>query len=283
MNVVLSTTGMSHLSNSMPMSRSIQGNAFSWPMARMTSSHGRMIASDDLLLAACRCRLDRPERSNSIPSSLPFSMTKRIGAWFSTISTLLFLGVLELPRRRLEVLARPARHDLDVVAAEPLRRAAAVHRGVADADDQHALADRRRCGRSEPTRATRCRCGSDRRRGGRGCRAPCPSARRCRRTRRRSSLRRAAPSGCRPASCSGRRRPCRGCSRSPRRARCSGRRNAGMLMRIRPPGLRQLLEDRDLVAERHQIVGDRERRRARADERDALAVLARRRLRQQVA
>ena len=55
---------------------------------------------------------------------------------------LLFLGVLELPRRRLEVLPRLARDDLHVGGAEPLRRAAAVHRRVADADDQDALADR---------------------------------------------------------------------------------------------------------------------------------------------
>ena len=47
-------------------------------------------------------------------------------------------------------------------------------------------------------------------------------------------------------------------------------------------GARQLLEDRDLVAERHQVVGDRERRRAGADERDLLAVLRRGRRRQQV-
>ena len=43
--VVSSTTGMSHLSNSMPRSRSIQGNAFSWPMARITSSAGRKTVS----------------------------------------------------------------------------------------------------------------------------------------------------------------------------------------------------------------------------------------------
>src|SRR5262249_3909070 len=55
---------------------------------------------------------------------------------------LLFLGVLQLPGRRLEELARAPRHDLDVLAAEAARRAAAVHRGVADADDQHALANR---------------------------------------------------------------------------------------------------------------------------------------------
>ena len=42
MCVTLSTTGMFHLSNSRPMSRSIQGNAFSWPIARITVSHGTM-------------------------------------------------------------------------------------------------------------------------------------------------------------------------------------------------------------------------------------------------
>ena len=40
-----------------------------------------------------------------------------------------------------------------------------------------------------------------------------------------------------------------------------------------PAGLLVLLVDHDLVAERHQVVRDRERRRAGADQRDALAVL----------
>src|SRR6185503_10545997 len=53
----------------------------------------------------------------------------------------LFLGVLELPVGSLEELARLSRDDLDVFGAEPQRAAAAVHRRVADADDQHALAD----------------------------------------------------------------------------------------------------------------------------------------------
>ena len=50
-------------------------------------------------------------------------------------------GVLQLPGRRLEVAARAAGHDLDVPAAQSPRRAAAVHGGVADADDQDPLAD----------------------------------------------------------------------------------------------------------------------------------------------
>src|SRR5690606_22839396 len=53
----------------------------------------------------------------------------------------LLLRVLELPVGSLEELPRLARHDLHVLRAEPQRAATAVHRRVADADDQHALAD----------------------------------------------------------------------------------------------------------------------------------------------
>src|SRR5690606_7780467 len=54
----------------------------------------------------------------------------------------LLLGVLELPLGSLEELARLARDDLHVLRAEAQSAAAAVHRGIADADDQHPLADR---------------------------------------------------------------------------------------------------------------------------------------------
>src|SRR5262249_36692829 len=50
-------------------------------------------------------------------------------------------GVLLLPGRRLHLLEAGAHHDLDVLAAEPARRAAAVHGGVAAAQHDHALAD----------------------------------------------------------------------------------------------------------------------------------------------
>src|SRR5690606_15697720 len=53
----------------------------------------------------------------------------------------LLLGILELPVRGLEELARRAGHDLHVRGAEPQGAAAAVHGRVAYADDQHALAD----------------------------------------------------------------------------------------------------------------------------------------------
>src|SRR5580704_4238996 len=51
------------------------------------------------------------------------------------------LGVFEFPLGSLEELTRLARHDLDVFGAEPERAAAAIHGGIADADDQNPLAD----------------------------------------------------------------------------------------------------------------------------------------------
>ncbi len=51
------------------------------------------------------------------------------------------LGVFELPFGSLEELTRLARHDLHVFRAEPQGTAAAIHCGIADADDQNPLAD----------------------------------------------------------------------------------------------------------------------------------------------
>src|SRR6266478_4888467 len=51
------------------------------------------------------------------------------------------LGIFEFPLGRLEELARLARHDFHVLGAETQRAAAAVHRGIADADDQDPLTD----------------------------------------------------------------------------------------------------------------------------------------------
>src|ERR1700685_3717066 len=50
--------------------------------------------------------------------------------------------VFLFPVRRLAESARLARLALDAFGPETERRAAAVHRGVADADDQHPLPDR---------------------------------------------------------------------------------------------------------------------------------------------
>src|SRR5207253_2466142 len=59
---------------------------------------------------------------------------------FDDLDPFLF-RVLELPRRRLEVRPRSARDDSRVGASESARCAAAVHRGIADADDQHSRPD----------------------------------------------------------------------------------------------------------------------------------------------
>src|SRR5580704_13011594 len=53
----------------------------------------------------------------------------------------LLLRILELPDRGLEEAARLARHHLHVLGAQAQARAAAVHRRVADPDDEHAPAD----------------------------------------------------------------------------------------------------------------------------------------------
>ena len=50
-------------------------------------------------------------------------------------------GVFLFPRRRLHFLEARAHHHLHVLAAEPARGAAAVHGGVAAAEHDHALAD----------------------------------------------------------------------------------------------------------------------------------------------
>ena len=78
-NDALFTTGMSHWSNAMPMSRSIHGKALSCPMARITVSHGMMIVSVTVLVWRPFTSL-HSSCSNSIPTSFPFSITKRLGA-----------------------------------------------------------------------------------------------------------------------------------------------------------------------------------------------------------
>ncbi len=79
--VLASTLGMFHLSNSMPQSRSIQGNAFSWPTATSTSSQGMVWSG-----SPDGTRLRRPLASYSAftfwkvtPVSLPLSWVKATG------------------------------------------------------------------------------------------------------------------------------------------------------------------------------------------------------------
>ena len=72
---------MPHWSNSMPMSRSIQGKAFSWPTATSTSSQGKCCSG-----SPAGTSLRRPLSSYSaftfskvMPVSLPFSCVKNFG------------------------------------------------------------------------------------------------------------------------------------------------------------------------------------------------------------
>ena len=76
-----------------------------------------------------------------MPVSLPFSMLERLRHEVVQDRDAFVRRVFLLPRRRFHLLEAGAHDHLHVVAAEALRRAAAVHRGVAAAEDDHALAD----------------------------------------------------------------------------------------------------------------------------------------------
>ena len=68
------------------MSRSIHGNALSWPIASTTVSHGMISRPITSCFSWPFTSVER-NLSNSIPVSMPFSITKRIGCRFSRIST----------------------------------------------------------------------------------------------------------------------------------------------------------------------------------------------------
>ena len=75
-----STTGQSHLLNSMPISRSIQGNALSWPMASITSSQGMNSSPVTLPLSIRPLSSTRYFiNSNIMPTTFPSSMTNSFG------------------------------------------------------------------------------------------------------------------------------------------------------------------------------------------------------------
>ena len=141
--VLGSTLGMSHLSNSMPMSRSIQGKAFSWPTATSTSSQAIMLVR----LAG------RHQVAAALGVVLGLHLLEQHAGELAVVvgeflrhqeiedRDVLVHGVLLFPGRRLHLLEAGAHHHLDVLAAEPARGAAAVHGGVAAAEHDDALAD----------------------------------------------------------------------------------------------------------------------------------------------
>ena len=186
-NVTLSTTGMPHSSNSMPMSRSIHGNAFSCPIATSTSSQGKWTSGSPVGTSLRRpfASFCGATFSNVTPVSLPFVVRDRLRHEEVVDRDALVRRVLLLPRRRLHLVEARAHDDLHVLAAQPLRAAAAVHRGVAAAQHDDALADARRVAERDAGAASRCRCGCSRRPPrGPGRRGRARAARRCRRTRR---------------------------------------------------------------------------------------------------
>ena len=141
--VVGSTLGMSHLSNSMPMSRSIQGKAFSWPTATSTSSHWKCWSGSPV-----GTRLRRPLASysaftfsNITPVSLPLSWVNSFGTRKLRIGMSSCMAS-SFSQGDAFISSKPERTiDLHVLAAEAARGAAAIHGGVAAAEHDHALAD----------------------------------------------------------------------------------------------------------------------------------------------
>ena len=141
--VLGSTLGMSHLSNSMPMSRSIQGKAFSWPTATSTSSQGivlvglagrhQVAAALGVVFGLHLLEHDAGELAVLVGEFLRHQEIED--------RDVLVHGVLLFPGGRLHLLEAGAHDHLHVLAAEAARGAAAVHGGVAAAEHDDALAD----------------------------------------------------------------------------------------------------------------------------------------------
>src|SRR6478735_1485 len=85
--VVASSTGMPHSSKAMPASRSIQGNAFSWPTATRTSSHSKICSGSPVETSWRLPLASRTARTLSklMPVSLPSVWRKAFGTRQSRI------------------------------------------------------------------------------------------------------------------------------------------------------------------------------------------------------
>src|SRR6266849_6578130 len=124
--VLGSTFGIPQRSNSRPMSRSIQGNAFSCPTATSTSSHSTWIAGSPV-----GTRLRRPLSSyfaatfsKRTPASLLFLWVNSLGQEEVEEGDPFMHGVFFFPGRRLHLLEAAAHDHLAAPAAEAFRRAA---------------------------------------------------------------------------------------------------------------------------------------------------------------
>ena len=194
--VTLSTTGMPHSSNSMPMSRSIHGNAFSWPIATSTSSQGKW-TSGSPVGTSCRrpfaslLRRDLLERDAGQLAAL---VRDRLRHEEVVDRDAFVRRVLLLPRRRLHLVEAGAHDHLHVLAAQPLARCGSSPSRCCRRPARRRACRSSSCGRTTRSRASRCRCGcSPRLPCGPERRGRARAARRCRRIPR-PSPRRAAPS-----------------------------------------------------------------------------------------
>jgi len=134
---------MFHLSNSTPQSRSIQGKAF-----LLADRHQHVVAIDRLVRFARGHQIAPALRVvfslhllEGNAGELAVVMDERLRHHEIEDRNVLVNGVLFLPGARLHFLKTGTHDHLDVLAAEAARGAAAVHRGVAAAKHDHALAD----------------------------------------------------------------------------------------------------------------------------------------------
>ncbi len=113
------------------------------PTATSTSSHSKCWSGSPVGTSRRRPRASRSAFtfSNITPVSLPSSMRELLRHQHVEDRDVLVDGVLLFPGRRLHFLEAGADDDLHVLAAQPARRAAAIHGGIAAAQHDHALAD----------------------------------------------------------------------------------------------------------------------------------------------
>ena len=127
----------------MPISRSIQGNAFSWPTATSTSSHSMCTSGspDGTRIAAALGVVFGLHLLEQHAGQLAVVVREFLRHEEIEDRDAFMHRVFLFPGRRLHLLEAGAHDDLHIVAAEAARGAAAIHRGVAAAEHDHALAD----------------------------------------------------------------------------------------------------------------------------------------------
>ena len=127
----------------MPQSRSIQGKAFSWPTAdqHVVAVEGLVGFARGNQIAAALGVVFRLHLLEGHAGELALVVHERDRHHEIEDRNVLMQRVFLLPGRGLHFLEAGTHDDLDVLAAEAARGAAAIHCGVAAAEHDHALAD----------------------------------------------------------------------------------------------------------------------------------------------